>query len=113
MDWAHVILTSLVCVGCAYGFGLVLPGLQPFADTIMKVIAILFGVALLFVFARALMTKGTKEGEDWQRISVILIVGVFSIVFWMGFEQAGGTLTLFADARTDRTPFGSMFPASS
>ena len=56
---------------------------------------------------------------EWQRIAVILIVAVFSIVFWMGFEQAGGTLTLFADKKTDRvvpgplTPLlGREFPAS-
>ncbi len=41
--------------------------------------------------------------EDWQRIAVILIVAMFSIVFWMGFEQAGGTFTFFADAETNRS----------
>ncbi len=50
--------------------------------------------------------------EQWQRIAVILIVAVFSIVFWMGFEQAGGTLTLFADEKTDRVLLGKSFPAS-
>ncbi len=30
----------------------------------------------------------------------------------MGFEQAGGTFTLFADQKTDRVIFGSHFPAS-
>ncbi len=40
---------------------------------------------------------------DWQQIIVILVVAIFSIVFWMGFEQAGGTFTLFADAETDRS----------
>jgi proton-dependent oligopeptide transporter, POT family len=49
---------------------------------------------------------------QWQRIAVILIVAVFSIVFWMGFEQAGGTLTLFADKKTDRVLAGNSFPAS-
>jgi len=47
-----------------------------------------------------------------QRIVVILVVALFSIVFWMGFEQAGGTLTLFADQKTDRHLFGKAFPAS-
>lgn len=112
MDWIHVIATTLACVGVAYGFGLVLPNLQPYSDKMMLVIACLFGIALLFVFARALATQGSEQGEDWQRVSVILIVGVFSIVFWMGFEQAGGTLNLFADSRTDRTLFGNEFPAS-
>ncbi len=26
---------------------------------------------------------------EWQRLAVILVVGRFSVVFWMGFEQAG------------------------
>ncbi len=50
--------------------------------------------------------------EQWQRIVVILVVAFFSIVFWMGFEQAGGTLTLFADQKTDRVVLGRAFPAS-
>jgi POT family proton-dependent oligopeptide transporter len=49
---------------------------------------------------------------EWERIAVILIVAIFSIVFWMGFEQAGGTLTLFADQKTDRVVLGRAFPAS-
>jgi POT family proton-dependent oligopeptide transporter len=49
---------------------------------------------------------------QWERIAVILIVAIFSIVFWMGFEQAGGTLTLFADQKTNRVIFGRPFPAS-
>ena len=31
---------------------------------------------------------------QWQRIAVILVVAFFSIVFWMGFEQAGLGLSL-------------------
>ena len=49
---------------------------------------------------------------DWQRIAVIMIISLFSIVFWMGFEQSGGTLNLFADEKTDRTIFGYNIPAS-
>lgn len=47
-----------------------------------------------------------------QRVAVILIVVTFTIVFWMGFEQAGGTFTLFADEKTDRVILGKPFPAS-
>ena len=57
-------------------------------------------------------TGGAFTSAEWQRIAVILIVAVFSIVFWMGFEQAGGTLTLFADQKTDRVVMGKEFPAS-
>ncbi len=50
--------------------------------------------------------------EDWQRIAVIVIISLFSIVFWMGFEQSGGTLNLFADQQVDRQIGGWEMPAS-
>jgi proton-dependent oligopeptide transporter, POT family len=49
---------------------------------------------------------------NMKRVAVILVVSVFSIVFWMAFEQAGGTLNLFADKKTDRVLLGNQFPAS-
>ncbi len=36
---------------------------------------------------------------------------VVSAVFWSGFEQAGSSLSLFADRYTDRTVFGFAVPA--
>ncbi|RUL87405.1 peptide MFS transporter [Tautonia sociabilis] len=39
---------------------------------------------------------------QWQRIFVALIISAFSIFFWAGFEQSGGTLNLFADTLTER-----------
>ena len=53
--------------------------------------------------AGAAKRKAPFTAQDWQRIIVILVVAIFSIVFWMGFEQAGGTLTLFAKAETNRS----------
>lgn len=37
-----------------------------------------------------------------QRIGVIYIIAVFVIFFWSAFEQAGSSLTLFADQQCDR-----------
>lgn len=51
--------------------------------------------------------------SDWSRVTAIFIVMLFVIVFWTGFEQAGGTMTLFADQNTDRELFGFLIPASS
>ena len=42
----------------------------------------------------------------------IIIVMFFVIAFWTGFEQAGGTMSLFADKQTDRSAFGFEIPAS-
>ena len=47
-----------------------------------------------------------------QRISVIFILAFFVIFFWGAFEQAGASLTLFADRQTERTLFGWEMPAS-
>jgi POT family proton-dependent oligopeptide transporter len=49
---------------------------------------------------------------DIHRILAIVILGFFVVVFWMGFEQAGGTMNLFAMEHTDRTFFGWVMPAS-
>lgn len=49
---------------------------------------------------------------EMNRIVVIFILAFFVIFFWGAFEQAGASLTLFADRQTDRTLFGWEMPAS-
>ncbi len=50
--------------------------------------------------------------EEWKRIAAIGVLFVFSTVFWMSFEQAGSSLTLFAEQLTRKNLFGFSFPAS-
>jgi proton-dependent oligopeptide transporter, POT family len=45
--------------------------------------------------------RGSSSDES-QRLHVLLILCAFNIFFWMGFEQGGGTMALFADQQTDR-----------
>jgi len=47
-----------------------------------------------------------------DRTKVILIMSVISIVFWTGYEQAGGLLNIYAKDFTDRTVMGFEMPAS-
>lgn len=47
-----------------------------------------------------------------DRVWVILIVAFFVIFFWAAFEQAGASLTYFAEEQTDRRLFGTVVPAS-
>ncbi|MGB2742310.1 MAG: peptide MFS transporter [Cognaticolwellia sp.] len=56
--------------------------------------------------ARALTTV------EKDRIKVILIMSVFSIIFWAGFEQAGGLFNIYASQFTDRNLFGFEVPAT-
>jgi POT family proton-dependent oligopeptide transporter len=53
---------------------------------------------------------GDKIQRD--RIFVLMILMVFNVVFWACFEQAGSSLTLFADRNVDREIFGWSMPAS-
>lgn len=52
----------------------------------------------------------TKIERD--RIVVIFILAFFVIFFWGAFEQAGASLTIFADRQTNRHIFGWEMPAS-
>jgi len=46
------------------------------------------------------------------RVGVIFILFIFAIIFWMSFEQASTSLTLFADKLTRLNIFGFKFPSS-
>ncbi|MCA0899323.1 peptide MFS transporter [Microbulbifer agarilyticus] len=50
--------------------------------------------------------------EERDRIKVILILGLFTVIFWAGFEQAAGSMNLFAKYNTDLHIFGFEIPAS-
>src|SRR3954471_142415 len=49
-------------------------------------------------------TKGTRTEAQMMTAAMILII--FNVFFWTLFEQAGSSLTLFADRNTDRSVFG-------
>ncbi|SDW51955.1 proton-dependent oligopeptide transporter, POT family [Lutibacter oricola] len=73
----------------------------------------------LFVFiAYSLVKAGidadTKESvKVWKdRMIALIIFMVINITFWACFEQAGTSLTLFADRNVDRSIFGWEMPAS-
>lgn len=63
-------------------------------------------------------TKGKKKAdvpltkEDFDRMKVILIMSMFSVIFWAGFEQAGGLFTIYASEFTNRDLMGFEVPAS-
>jgi POT family proton-dependent oligopeptide transporter len=52
------------------------------------------------------------NGDELKRVLVIFILFVFSILFWMTYEQAGSSLTLFADRLTRTTILGWQYPSS-
>jgi proton-dependent oligopeptide transporter, POT family len=49
---------------------------------------------------------------EWKRIGAIVILFVVATLFWGAYEQAGSTLTLFADRYTRLEVMGFSFPSS-
>jgi proton-dependent oligopeptide transporter, POT family len=49
---------------------------------------------------------------EWNRILAITVLFLFAILFWAAYEQAGTSLTLFADRYTRTAVFGWSFPSS-
>lgn len=71
-----------------------------------------------FIFSLTLAAPGYIISDpgltkiEKQRIWVIYIVAFFVIFFWSAFEQAGASLTYFAEEQTNRDVFGTTVPAS-
>jgi proton-dependent oligopeptide transporter, POT family len=63
------------------------------------------------VFSWLLLDKRWTPVER-KRLGAILVLFVASALFWSAFEQAGSTLSLFADRNTRLSVFGWAFPAS-
>jgi POT family proton-dependent oligopeptide transporter len=57
-------------------------------------------------------TTRLLKGDELKRVLVIFILVVFSVIFWMTYEQAGSSMTLFADRLTRNEVFGWTFPSS-
>ncbi|MFO0672881.1 MAG: peptide MFS transporter [Polyangiaceae bacterium] len=98
----YVEVAVWVAAACALVFGVVYGGklVAPMWATVPGVIKTILGV----VAAGAVIAQLYRgaSGEEMQRITVIIVLCMFNIFFWMGFEQAGGTMTLFADKQTNR-----------
>jgi len=67
---------------------------------------LLFGTFLISVPAILIWSyaKGTRAEAQMMTAAMVLII--FNVFFWTLFEQAGSSLTLFADRNTDRSVFG-------
>jgi POT family proton-dependent oligopeptide transporter len=72
--------------------------------------AAIYGMTLCLPFA--ILTDRSLTKIERQRLWVVVIIMLFVIFFWMCFEQAGASLTFFADEQTNRTVFGWEMPAS-
>ena len=78
------------------------------ADWIGSAIYAVSIIMPIFIIVDKSLTKVER-----LRIMVIYIIAFFVIFFWAAFEQAGASLTFFADEQTDRRIFSWVMPASA
>ena len=71
-----------------------------------------FVFAAMIVTPIAVLADDSLTPRERQKIYVILILSFFVIFFWGAFEQAGASLTFFADEQTDRQLGSYTVPAS-
>ncbi|RBL90684.1 peptide MFS transporter [Chitinophaga flava] len=69
--------------------------------TVVNYLSYLLLAAVGLIAIIILRDKSLTRTEK-QRIKVIFIISFFVIFFWAAFEQAGASLTFFADEQTDR-----------
>jgi len=113
-DWLHIIGISFAMIPLVYiilhGYGALQPAWGNLNWMIQSLLVILAFISLWFTGRKHHTQK--LDRNEWRRIIYIMIMGLFVIFFWMGFEQGGGTMNLFADQRTDRMLLGWEIPAS-
>jgi POT family proton-dependent oligopeptide transporter len=123
---AVVILAIVVIVGLGSFAGSWFPGLLGKEDTVLNIFGLTLNFSvtikyvlmpvvliagLISVFLTGIQDKLTKD--DWKRIGIILVLFAFATIFWMGFEQAGSSLNLFAEHITNRQITSAWeFPSS-
>src|SRR6185503_20112822 len=84
------VTVGLAIVGCAAGIFL---GFY-FGDA--GFVSALFPGVVGFFAGYLIGTTRLLNGDELKRVLVIFILFIFSILFWMTYEQAGSSLTLFA-----------------
>ncbi len=64
------------------------------------------------LFVVYMIFTNTTGGDEWSRVWVIVVLSIFNVLFWAGFEQAGGTFNLFAEENTNRAIGSSTIPTT-
>jgi proton-dependent oligopeptide transporter, POT family len=62
-------------------------------------------------FARALASRD-RSAVELSRVRALIVLFIASAVFWLVYDQAGSTLSVFAEDDTRDSLFGISFPAS-
>ena len=81
-------------------------GILGYIETLSLMGKLLFGTFLIGVPAILIWSFLKGSRKEFQMMLAAMVLVVFNVVFWTLFEQAGSSLTLFADRNTDLSIFG-------
>ncbi len=107
-DWMSILIYVAVLVGGVFGFLYMWDILsETIKSSIIYVVAFAGGGYLVYS-----IVTGTNGTTEWSRVGVIIVLAIFNIFFWSGFEQAGTTFSIFARDNTDRMIWNYEIPAT-
>ena len=89
-----------------------LTGLYPLTITNLSNLIGILLIVVPVVYFGFLFAKGGFDSAEKKRIIAIIVFYIAAALFWSAFEQAGSTLTLFADRNTHNSILGYEFPST-
>lgn len=107
-DWFSILTYVVVIVGAVL---LVIGVWSSVDETITSWIISIVAIGAVGYIAYSIFT-GTNGKTEWSRVGVILVLALFNIFFWAGFEQAGTTFSIFARDNTQRMIGSFEIPAT-
>ncbi|MGN6617198.1 MAG: peptide MFS transporter [Ilyomonas sp.] len=103
--------SPLLIVGGLIALSLLMIGMLYVDVQVFSYLAYLLIASAIFIAILVFADKSLTNIEK-QRIGVIFIVAFFVVFFWSAYEQAGASLTFFADQQTQRDLGFFVVPAS-
>ena len=106
-DWGLITIISIINIPLIL---LILEVNEVINNYFFEILLALVTFISFYLLTRKKQLLSAKE--DLKKIVYIGVLSIFVIFFWVGFEQAGGSLTLFANNSVDRNFLGFIIPAS-
>ncbi|CAN5544330.1 peptide MFS transporter [soil metagenome] len=94
-------IQPLVIIGSLLGLSFITIALLYIDAKVVSYLTYLLIASVIFI-AFIIFSDKSLSGIEKQRVAVIFIVSFFVVFFWSAFEQAGASLTFFADEQTNR-----------
>ena len=105
-------LASICVVYAGLAVGPMISALSGLMKIVLAIVLIVAAIWLPRVIGPGKGDNDKLTAAEWKRVIAICVVTAFSVFFWMGFEQASGSMNLFADKQTVRTMWGFEVPAT-